>query len=1111
MDTAILQQGPYSLLDDGTFVIDDYHRAKPFSSFLPGVAGLWGVPMWLYTVNRGQGVACFGTEDKDHALMQFESANLHHRRVATEGFRTFIRIGEGEGAAFYEPFRSRQDRYAVRNRMEIRENSLAVEETNETLGLRVRAEMFCVPGERFAALARTVTLEDLSGRSRPCEVIDGFPKIVPFYLSATLLQVLPYISEAYLRVQDLETGCVLLNNKAQSSDSPETEFVEDVHFFLGFREGANDRLLPAIVDPQRIFGDHLDWTVPHAFLQEAPFDPAAWQARHAISPSAMVYWAGSLEAGASQTLRFVTGRARNAEQARAIPAIVAQPDWFESKARRAEEEIRRIADQMFLHSDRRHLDLYAGRTFVDNSLRGGVPLTLGRPGEGKVFHVFSRRHGDLERDYNFFQLAATVFSQGNGAFRDVNQNRRNDVWINPDVADENVKYFFDLIQPDGFNPLQVRGARFHVTGRDRLARLLEAAFAPADREAVAGLLGGAFAPGEFFEALLRRGIEMRIDRQEVLDELIGMSEKLAEAEYEAGYWCDHWFYNFDLIESYLGIYPDRLRELLVGRGDYTYWDPHVRVRPRDERFVVYDAERCKQLDNIAHDSEKAALIASRPDRPRQVRLDHGRGAIHRTNLLEKILCLLANKAASFSPSGMGLEMDGGRPGWNDSVNGLPGLFGASASEVFQLKRAIAMTRAMAGGAGLDEGHRQTVPAELAELLTAVEAAIDARMAAGLDDQEAEHAYWESANTAKEAYRAATRLGFGGAMVELPWPRIARLLDRLEGRVELSIRRTIDSRTNLPSTYITHQPDEYDVLTGDDGRPRTNARGMPLIRVRRFKAHRFPLFLEAPLHALRIEDQPSAAASLHEAVRRSPLYDRQLGMYIAGDSVQDEDKDLGRIYAWPPGWFENENVFLHAEHKYLLSQLRAGLYEPFFDDFARCLICFQDIATYSRSPLENTSFIVSSRHPRPALHGRGFLSRTSGTTSEVLNLLLWMSFGFEPFGVADGRLRLQLRPRLPGWLFSREPATREILDLQGGSRTVDLPAGVFAARFLGGALVVYHNGQRRDTAGPEAVQPVASRVTWRDGGVETFDGATIDGPPAEAIRQGRATQIDVTLA
>lgn len=96
---------------------------------------------------------------------------------------------------------------------------------------------------------------------------------------------------------------------------------------------------------------------------------------------------------------------------------------------------------------------------MDNLLRGGFPLTLGQK-EKKTYHIFSRKHGDLERDYNDFLLEPTYYSQGNGNFRDVNQNRRSDLYFNPEIKRDNLKLFSDLIQADGYNPLVIEGSNF---------------------------------------------------------------------------------------------------------------------------------------------------------------------------------------------------------------------------------------------------------------------------------------------------------------------------------------------------------------------------------------------------------------------------------------------------------------------------------------------------------------------------------------------------------------------------------------------------------------------------------------------------------------------------
>ncbi len=68
-------------------------------------------------------------------------------------------------------------------------------------------------------------------------------------------------------------------------------------------------------------------------------------------------------------------------------------------------------------------------------------------------------------------LPAEFYSQGNASYRDVNQNRRCDVLLNPAVGDSEVLAFLGLIQADGYNPLTVLGSRF-VVPPERQAAIL---------------------------------------------------------------------------------------------------------------------------------------------------------------------------------------------------------------------------------------------------------------------------------------------------------------------------------------------------------------------------------------------------------------------------------------------------------------------------------------------------------------------------------------------------------------------------------------------------------------------------------------------------------------
>lgn len=70
----------------GEFIIENYQKGKTFSSFLSGIAGKSGIPMWVFYVNRGQGIASFGIENKDNAVLEFLPANKSYQAVQLKGF-----------------------------------------------------------------------------------------------------------------------------------------------------------------------------------------------------------------------------------------------------------------------------------------------------------------------------------------------------------------------------------------------------------------------------------------------------------------------------------------------------------------------------------------------------------------------------------------------------------------------------------------------------------------------------------------------------------------------------------------------------------------------------------------------------------------------------------------------------------------------------------------------------------------------------------------------------------------------------------------------------------------------------------------------------------------
>ncbi len=126
-------------------------------------------------------------------------------------------------------------------------------------------------------------------------------------------------------------------------------------------------------------------------------------------------------------------------------------------------------------------------------MRGGYPVHVGN---GKhVLYIYSRKHGDLEREYNFFQVDSTYYSQGNSNFRDVNQNRRNDVYFFPFIENSGLKTFFNLIQLDGYNPLVLNASHFEAENIIKCREITIEYFEKEDAEKIIKMIEKAFTPG----------------------------------------------------------------------------------------------------------------------------------------------------------------------------------------------------------------------------------------------------------------------------------------------------------------------------------------------------------------------------------------------------------------------------------------------------------------------------------------------------------------------------------------------------------------------------------------------------------------------------------------
>ena len=553
------------------------------------------------------------------------------------------------------------------------------------------------------------------------------------------------------------------------------------------------------------------------------------------------------------------------------------------------------------------------------------------------------------------------------------------------------------------------------------------------------------------------------------------------------------------------VFPDRLEELLVGRRVYTFFDNPDVVLPRSEKTVDAGA-KIRRYGAVILDSDKERRIRARRHDPYTVRTRYGRGAIYRTTLLVKLLCVVTNRLATLDPAGTGIEMEAGKPGWNDALNGLPGLFGSGLSELLELRRALRFMRDALDRIGRPASETVLVYEELAGFVHDLRRIVRRRLRSRT--LRAAFEYWDSANTVKERYRDQTRLGVSGRTVTMSFREVLGYLTDagtlLDATFKYPTRKQVLSPDGVPYTYFLNEAVKHRPLS------RQNHQGFPLVKVLGFRQRPVRLFLEGAVHWMK--NRPEDARDIYRAVRRSRVFDRKLAMYKTSEDMTGETTELGRsVGAYPRGWIENESIYLHMHYKYLLEVLRAGLYAEFWKDARTGLIPFLDPAVYGRSTLEGASFVVSSAYPDERFHGRAFQPRLSGMTTEFISMWLLALVGSRPFRVAaNGNLTLTLEPRVPDWLFTERQTTRRYHDPLDGWGELSVPKDALAFKLLGRALVVYQNPRRRPTWGARGVQPKAYRLEYRSGQVVEVDAATVGGAHAEAVHKGAVRRLDVTL-
>jgi hypothetical protein len=254
----------YHLDENNQFIINDYQNSRPFASFLPGIAGLLGVPLWVFYVNRGQAITSFGVENKDKPILEYQTANRAYQLTSSLGFRTFIRLRHEDRYLYYETFRPSSHS----QRMIIGANELCLQEINQQLGLQTDVLYFLLPGESIPGLVRMVSLTNQSDQPVFLEILDGLPAVIPFGVNNQVLKDIGRTVEAWMEVYNHECNVPYYRLRASVADTTEVSSVEAGNYMLAFRDGPDDpQILSVIVDPVLVFGQNTAFFTADAFYQ----------------------------------------------------------------------------------------------------------------------------------------------------------------------------------------------------------------------------------------------------------------------------------------------------------------------------------------------------------------------------------------------------------------------------------------------------------------------------------------------------------------------------------------------------------------------------------------------------------------------------------------------------------------------------------------------------------------------------------------------------------------------------------------------------------------------------------------------------------------------------
>lgn len=982
--------------DKDSYIIEDYLNASKFASFLPAVSGVKGKPLWAFYTNRGQGMGGFGVSSKETPITPFDSANLCYQNIELKSFRTFLKIDN----QYFEAFKDKSNF----TKMTINKSNFVIEE--HTLNYSFKVTYSIVPNQDYAGLIRKVEITNNSNQEKEFVICDGLPIFFPHGLSNYCYKELVSLMAAYCQVHGLEKRMPFVKFKTSTGDCSVVSEVKDGNAFVSFDEN-NQKLFP-IVDLENIFSNDDSLISPEGFIHNS-FDTLIKQEQQTENklPCAFSLMKKRLKAKEATTIYSLYGYFSSQDLfEKNLDKI--EIKTFDKYIIESEKLIDQLLSPLTIHTANHIFDLYAKQSLLDNNLRGGFPINLTK-NSTNPYYVFSRKHGDMERDYNAFLIPSTYYSSGPGNFRDVLQNRRCDLYLYPFVKDYNIKLFFSLIQLDGQNPLNVAPNTFSLD-ENYQSELIDSKFLTK--------LKLDYSPGELYEYLKDDNLA-NIDT--IFEDIISHSTQHLNANFAEGYWVDHWTYLLDLLENYVSIYPDKVHDLLFD-DSYKYFYSLVYVEPRSEKYCFIDKDHIRQygavnLKKLKEECEKYNL-----DIKKTYYLKDKENKEIKTSLISKIINLIIIKFTCLDNQQMGIEMECEKPGWNDAMNGLPGMFASSMSESVELLRLIKFIRSLAPILIYDEIPMLREQITLfKEVNTAIKDFLDLYSPKIPNFKKiTSFQFWNSLTTAREKFREETHYNVCGDIFYMPFKEMMFFIDISIEILENGIKKAKSLFDGILPSYLVYNVEKYELTD------HINYLGYQTIKVKEFKLVKLPLFLEASARSLKLGKE-FADKEQYEKIKQTNIYDKKLKFYKTSEDLDDAPFEIGRVHAFTKGWLERECNFLHMTYKYLLGLLKCGLYKEFYEEIKTNFVINMDPYVYGRSIIEHSSFIVPTCNPNKNIWGKGYFARLTGANAECLDMIFYMFLSKNVFAYKYNELYFVARPLLAKEFFLNHQASITFLN------------------------------------------------------------------------------------